>query len=235
VFQLAVQLAQLEQREAIDTIAQGARFDDETARELFLYHLTGYFAAALIMPYGRFLRACDATDYDLPVLQRRFGVSFEQLAHRLTTLQRVGQRGLPFFMVRLDRAGQFSKRIVGASGAELIEAEHSCPLWIAHKAFERSGDLLVQTGQLARRWQQDGYLVHHRAHRRGDRNRERGSGLRCCSGSTLRWRVRWRRHAVFRCGGKMPCRSDRAVAVVILPGASSAPCRRSAGACTSIR
>ncbi|MBU2342161.1 MAG: DUF2083 domain-containing protein [Alphaproteobacteria bacterium] len=145
VFQLAVQLAQLEQREAIDTIAQGARFDDEAARELFLHHLTGYFAAALIMPYGRFLRACDATDYDLPVLQRRFGVSFEQLAHRLTTLQRVGQRGLPFFMVRLDRAGQFSKRIVGASGAELIEAEHSCPLWIAHKTFERSGDLLVQT------------------------------------------------------------------------------------------
>ena len=108
------------------------------------HHLTGYFAAALIMPYGRFLRASDATDYDLPVLQRRFGVSFEQLAHRLTTLQRVGQRGLPFFMARLDRAGQFSKRIVGASGAELIEAEHSCPLWIVHKTFERSGELLVQ-------------------------------------------------------------------------------------------
>lgn len=144
VFQLAIQLGQLEQREKIETIAQGARFDDEAARELFLHHLTGYFAAALIMPYGRFLRACDATDYDLPVLQRRFGVSFEQLAHRLTTLQRVGQRGLPFFMVRLDRAGQFSKRIVGASGAELIEAEHSCPLWIAHKTFEQAGDLLVQ-------------------------------------------------------------------------------------------
>ncbi len=145
VFQLAVQLAQLEQREMIETIAQGARFDDEAARGLFLHHLTGYFAAALVMPYGRFLRACDATDYDLRVLQQRFGVSFEQLAHRLTTLQRVGQRGLPFFMVRLDRAGQISKRIVGASGAELIEAEHSCPLWIAHKTFERAGELLVQT------------------------------------------------------------------------------------------
>jgi predicted transcriptional regulator len=143
-FQLAVQLARLEQREAIDTIAQGAQFDDPAARGLFVHHLTGYFAAALIMPYGRFLRACDATDYDLPVLQRRFGVSFEQLAHRLTTLQRVGQRGLPFFMTRLDRAGQFSKRIAGASGAGLIEAEHSCPLWIAHKTFERSGELLVQ-------------------------------------------------------------------------------------------
>lgn len=165
VFQLAVQLAHLEQREAIDTIAQGARFDDETARELFLHHLTGYFAAALIMPYGRFLRACDATDYDLPVLQRRFGVSFEQLAHRLTTLQRVGQRGLPFFMVRLDRAGQFSKRIVGASGAEMIEAEHSCPLWAAHKTFERSGELLVQTvnsqgdGQTAAIWLTIGQTV----------------------------------------------------------------------------
>ena len=57
------------------------------------------------MPYGRFMRACEATGYDLPVLMRRFGVGFETLAHRLTTLHRVGQRGLPFFMARIDRAG----------------------------------------------------------------------------------------------------------------------------------
>lgn len=148
VFQLALQLARLEMRQDIDALAKGASFEDETARRFFARHLDAYVAAALIMPYGRFLRACDATGYDLPVLQRRFGVSFEQLAHRLTTLQRVGQRGLPFFMARIDRAGQISKRFAGASVAAFLEGEHSCPLWIAARAFERPSELLCQSVRL---------------------------------------------------------------------------------------
>lgn len=143
-FQLALQIAQLEKRDEIESVAQGAQLDDPAARHLFRRHLDGYFAAALLMPYGRFLRACEATGYDLPVLERRFSVSFEQLAHRLTTLQRVGQRGLPFFMVRIDRAGQFSKSFAGASSARFATADVSCPLWDAHRAFERGGELVVQ-------------------------------------------------------------------------------------------
>ncbi len=143
-FQVAMQIAQLERQDEISSIAGGSQFKDEAARRLFERHLVGYFAAALMMPYSRFLRACDATNYDLAVLQRRFGVSYEQLAHRLTTLQRVGQRGLPFFMARLDRAGQFSKRFAGASGTTILESDASCPLWIANKAFERPGELCVQ-------------------------------------------------------------------------------------------
>ncbi|MXP28596.1 ImmA/IrrE family metallo-endopeptidase [Porphyrobacter algicida] len=144
VFQLALQIGLIEQRDAIASLVAGAEMYDEAGRELFARHLANYFAAALIMPYSRFLRACDATGYDLSVLQRRFGVSFEQLAHRLTTLQRVGQRGLPFFMARLDRAGQISKRFVGASGAVFLESEAVCPLWQATAAFGRRGELLVQ-------------------------------------------------------------------------------------------
>lgn len=143
-FQIAVQLALLEQRDEIAAIANGAQFADRTAWRLFRRHLAGYFAAAVLMPYGRFLRACEATGYDLGVLQRRFGVGFEQLAHRLTTLQRVGQRGLPFFMARLDRAGQFSKRYAGASGTTLLQSETSCPLWNVHQAFEQAGQICVQ-------------------------------------------------------------------------------------------
>ncbi|WP_338446012.1 short-chain fatty acyl-CoA regulator family protein [Pelagerythrobacter marensis] len=143
-FQIATQLAQLEQRETIRTLAAGADPANEQARNLFEHHLYAYFAAALIMPYGRFLRACDATGYDFPVLMRRFGVSFEQLAHRLTTLQRVGQRGLPFFMARVDRAGQLSKRFAGASGATFLESETTCPLWHVHRAFERAGEWCIQ-------------------------------------------------------------------------------------------
>lgn len=157
-FQVAVQLALLEQRGAVRSLVQGAQLPDEAARQFFARHLYSYFAAAVLMPYGRFLRACEQTGYDLTILQRRFGVSFEQVAHRLTTLQRIGQRGLPFFMARIDRAGQFSKRYAGASGALLLESEFSCPLWNVHQAFERAGRICAQLisieegGQGEREW-----------------------------------------------------------------------------------
>lgn len=144
-FQVALQIALLEFREEIGALAAGARFSDDTARKLFERHVAAYAAAALVMPYGRFLRAAETTGYDIPVLLRRFGVGFESLAHRLTTLQRVGQRGLPFFMARIDRAGQYSKRYSGASGASLLENDASCPLWNVHRAFERAGEFCIQS------------------------------------------------------------------------------------------
>ena len=140
-----MQLAQSEARSEIEALARGAAFGDRIAERLFRRYLAQYFAAAIVMPYARFLRACEATGYDLPVLQRRFGVSFEQLAHRLTTLNRVGARGLPFFLMRVDRAGQISKRLAGAADPGLVEAEGLCPLMNVFYAFDRSGDPLVQT------------------------------------------------------------------------------------------
>ncbi|MEN2785566.1 short-chain fatty acyl-CoA regulator family protein [Sphingomonas qilianensis] len=153
-FAAAFQLAQIEARGEIDALAKGAGFADRQAERLFRRHLAGYFAAAVMMPYARFLRACEATGYDAELLQRRFGAGFEQVAHRLTTLQRVGARGLPFFLVRIDRAGQASKRFSGASNAALAEAEGRCPLWRVHHAFDRPGTLTVQLVELedASRW-----------------------------------------------------------------------------------
>jgi predicted transcriptional regulator/DNA-binding XRE family transcriptional regulator len=147
-FAAAFQLAQIEAKTEIEALARGAAFADRAQDRLYRRHLTGYFAAAVMMPYARFLRACEATGYDIELLQRRFGAGFEQVAHRLTTLQRVGARGLPFFMIRIDRAGQASKRYAGASGAALIEAEGRCPLWRLHAAFERPGALAVQLVEL---------------------------------------------------------------------------------------
>ncbi|HVF95403.1 MAG TPA: short-chain fatty acyl-CoA regulator family protein [Sphingomonas sp.] len=147
-FAAAFQLAQNEARPEIEALARGAAFTDRSQERLFRRHLTGYFAAAVMMPYARFLRACDATGYDIELLQRRFGAGFEQVAHRLTTLQRVGARGLPFFMIRVDRAGQSSKRYAGASGAALVQAEGRCPLWRLHHAFDRPGTLAVQLVEL---------------------------------------------------------------------------------------
>lgn len=143
-FAVALQLAQHEARGEIDALVRGAGLADRGAQRLYRRHLAGYFAAAVMMPYARFLRACEATGYDPAILERRFGASFEQVAHRLTTLQRVGARGLPFFMIRIDRAGQASKRYAGASGAELVASDGRCPLWRIHHVFDRPGATTVQ-------------------------------------------------------------------------------------------
>ena len=141
-FQAAVLLAQLEAGGQIDALASGAGMGDRGAERSYRRHLAQYFAAAIVMPYARFLRACDATGYDIAVLQRRFGAGFEQVAHRLTTLQRVGARGLPFFMLRIDRAGQVSKRYAGASGSPLADGDARCPLWGVHDAFARPAEIV---------------------------------------------------------------------------------------------
>lgn len=141
-FAVAERLAQ-EARTEIEALVRGAGLD-RVGERLYLRHLTGYFAAALVMPYARFLRACEATGYDVELLQRRFGAGYEQVAHRLTTLQRVGARGLPFFMIRVDRAGQVSKRYGGASGSALVEGPGVCPLWDIFAAFDRGGEEVRQ-------------------------------------------------------------------------------------------
>ncbi|NBR30831.1 MAG: XRE family transcriptional regulator [Sphingomonadaceae bacterium] len=147
-FAAGFQLAQLETRDEIEALVSGATFAERAGERLYRRHLTSYFAAALMMPYARFLRACEATGYDLDLLQRRFGAGFEQVAHRLTTLQRVGARGLPFFMLRIDRAGQSSKRYAGASNSPLVETDMRCPLWQLHHAFDRPGSLQRQLVEL---------------------------------------------------------------------------------------
>jgi hypothetical protein len=147
-FQAAIMLGQLEARTEMDALTRGAGFGDMDAERLFRRHLEQYFAAALIMPYARLLRACEATNYDFAVLQARFGVGFESLAHRLTTLQRVGARGLPFFMLRVDRAGQTSKRYAGASEAPLVESAAACPIWPIYAAFDRPDRMVQATAEL---------------------------------------------------------------------------------------
>jgi XRE family transcriptional regulator, fatty acid utilization regulator len=143
-FGAAFQLAQLEAKTEIEALVRGANFVERASERLYRRHLTSYFAAALMMPYARFLRSCEGTGYDVELLQRRFGAGFEQVAHRLTTLHRVGARGLPFFMLRIDRAGVSSKRFAGASTSPLVESDLRCPLWNLHRAFDQSGNMVSQ-------------------------------------------------------------------------------------------
>lgn len=147
-FQAAALLGEIEAQVEIESLISGANFQDKVAQRLYRRHLSSYFAASLMMPYARFLRACEQTGYHIQVLQRRFGASFEQVAHRLTTLQRVGARGLPFFMIRIDRSGLASKRFAGASHAPLVETIHRCPLWNIHQSFDRPLDVHSQLLEL---------------------------------------------------------------------------------------
>ncbi len=143
-FQIARQVASLELRDAITRQVEGAGLASSEARELFREHVTEYCAGAVQMPYRRFLRACEQTGYDLAVLQRRFASSFDQVAQRLTTLQRVGERGLPFFSARFGRTGRMVAFTAGASGAIHPLDGARWPAWVAYAAFENRGQMLTQ-------------------------------------------------------------------------------------------
>ncbi len=143
-FQIARQVASLELSDAIDQQVEGAGLATAEARDLFREHVTDYCAGAIQMPYRRFLRACEQTGYDLPILCRRFASSFDQVAQRLTTLQRVGERGLPFFSARFGRTGRMVAFSAGASGAVHPIEGARWPAWVPYAAFESRGTMLTQ-------------------------------------------------------------------------------------------
>ncbi|MFA7433994.1 MAG: short-chain fatty acyl-CoA regulator family protein [Gemmobacter sp.] len=124
-------------------LVEEARLPDPAAVSLMRVSLANYFAAALLMPYGRFLAACESTRYDIELLSHRFGSSFEQVAHRMSTLQREGARGIPFFFVRVDRAGNMTKRF-SAGRFPFSRFGGTCPLWNIHAAFEMPDQVQTQ-------------------------------------------------------------------------------------------
>lgn len=142
-FQLALQIAYLELRHDFDLAMKDGHFASEASRRLTRRALASYGAAAILMPYGAFAKAAEARRYDIEALGRQFGTSFEQTAHRLTTLQKPGQERVPFFFLRVDQAGNVSKRLDGA-GFPFARHGGSCPLWSVHHAFERPRELLTQ-------------------------------------------------------------------------------------------
>ncbi|MDZ4139290.1 MAG: short-chain fatty acyl-CoA regulator family protein [Erythrobacter sp.] len=143
-FQIARQVGTLEMREAIEALVVGANLASTEARDQLREHISDYLAGALLLPYRRFMRACEATGYDLAVLQRRFAVSFDQVAQRLTTLGRVGERGLPFFTATINRAGRLTHFTAGGSGAIYPLEGALWPAWVPFAAFERPGTVLTQ-------------------------------------------------------------------------------------------
>jgi XRE family transcriptional regulator, fatty acid utilization regulator len=142
-FQLAFQLGIIEAAPTVDKLVQRSGETDLPTQKLLRITLANYFAAALMMPYGRFYEASESLGYDITVLCQRFGASFEQVCHRLTTMQRPTARGVPFFMIRIDNAGNVSKRL-SSVGFHFSRYGGSCPLWNVHSTFRVPNQIFVQ-------------------------------------------------------------------------------------------
>lgn len=145
-FQLLHQVALLTQGDLIEATLDLARFQSDAARSIAKIGIANYFAGAALLPYRAFLTAAQETRHDLERLADRFGASIEQVAHRLSTLQRPGMKGIPFFFVRVDQAGTITKRH-SATRLQFARFGGACPLWNVHQAFETPGRFLRQLAE----------------------------------------------------------------------------------------
>jgi len=145
-FQLLLQVALLQHDQLLEATLDFARFQSDAARAIAKIGLANYFAGAALMPYGAFLDAAREVRHDVEVLALRFGASIEQVAHRLSTLQRPGAKGIPFFFVRVDQAGTITKRH-SATRLQFARFGGACPLWNVHRAFETPGRFLRQLAE----------------------------------------------------------------------------------------
>jgi XRE family transcriptional regulator, fatty acid utilization regulator len=146
-FRFARQLALLEFEEVLTTAADEAGLVSADAHALMIIGLANYFAAATILPYERFRATAEEYRYDIERLATQFEVSFETVCHRLSTLQRPRARGVPFSFVRVDRAGNVSKRL-SATPFHFSRTGGTCPLWNVYEAFASPGKVLTQLASM---------------------------------------------------------------------------------------
>ncbi|NUK88841.1 short-chain fatty acyl-CoA regulator family protein [Streptomyces lunaelactis] len=142
-FRMATQLALLEFGDQLSALASEDYEEGSATWSLARIGVANYFAAALILPYTAFLTAAEEVRYDIERLTDRFGLGYETVCHRLSTLQRPRLRGVPFSFVRVDRAGNMSKR-QSATGFHFSRAGGTCPLWNVYEAFAAPGRIHVQ-------------------------------------------------------------------------------------------
>ncbi|MEH6544944.1 MAG: short-chain fatty acyl-CoA regulator family protein [Sneathiella sp.] len=146
-FHLALLCGQLAFPDLFSKIATGPELVNEAATAKAIAALSNYFAGAYLLPYGIFLTAAEKLRYDIELLQQQFGASYEQICHRLTTLQKPGESGIPLHLIRSDIAGNISKRFT-ASGLRIPRYGNSCPRWVLHSAFLTPGVICPQISEM---------------------------------------------------------------------------------------
>lgn len=142
-FQMAYQVGLLEQNGLMESLLDQAGFRSTNAREVCRMTFANYFAGAVLLPYTAFADAARDMRHDIDRLALHFGASREQIAHRLSMLQRPGKKGVPFFFVRVDRAGTVTKRH-SATAFQFTRFGASCPRWNVHQAFGSEQEILRQ-------------------------------------------------------------------------------------------
>jgi len=146
-FLLAHRLVRYEFANEMRQVVEHSGLASPASRELLSVGLANYAAGALLMPYNAFRTAAREVRHDIDRLRQRFGVSFEQACHRLSTLQRPGAAGLPFFFCRVDMAGNITKRH-SATRLQFAALGGACPLWVVHEAVAIPDRVLVQLAEM---------------------------------------------------------------------------------------
>ena len=180
VFRLATELAYLEYGDLIDGLVDQGNFTSDESRTLARLGLANYFAAATVLPYGQFHHVAENFRYDVERLSAFYSVSYETVAHRLSTLQRPTMRGVPLSFVRVDRAGNMSKR-QSATGFHFSSSGGTCPLWNVYETFANPGKIGVQIAQMpdGRNYMWVARTVERRASRYGQPGKTFAIGLGC--------------------------------------------------------
>ena len=155
-------------------------FTSDASRSLAQRGLASYFAAATVMPYALMHSEAERSGYDVEYLCQVFGVGYESVASRLSTLQRDNLRGIPFTFVRVDRAGNMSKR-QSATGVHFSNNGGTCPLWNVYETFTQPGIISRQLAQMpdGRNYLWISRAVQHHQGRFGDTNKLFAIGLGC--------------------------------------------------------
>ena len=146
-FQLAHQVGLLGCADILERLSKNQILSSAGSRELARVALANYFAGAVLMPYQEFKDHAEATRWDVELLGHHFRTSFEQVCHRMTTLRRPGQEGLPWHLVRVDIAGNISKHF-SATGIRFPRFGAGCPLWNVYRAFQHPDRIRVQLSQM---------------------------------------------------------------------------------------
>lgn len=180
VFKFAAELAYLEYGDLIESLVDEGSFTSESSRSLAKLGLANYFAAATVLPYGQFHDVAEDFRYDIERLSAFFSQSYETICHRLSTLQRPKLRGVPFSFVRVDRAGNMSKR-QSATGFHFSSSGGTCPLWNVYETFAYPGKLMTQIAQMpdGRNYLWVARTVERRASRYGQPSKTFAIGLGC--------------------------------------------------------
>jgi len=180
MFKMAAELAYLEVGDLIESMVTDGKFTSDESRILARLGLANYFAAAAILPYRQFHDVSENFRYDIERLSAFYQVSYETICHRLSTLQRPSMRGVPFSFVRVDKAGNMSKR-QSATGFHFSSSGGTCPLWNVYETFTNPGKILVQIAQMpdGRNYMWVARTVERRASRYGQPGKTFAIGLGC--------------------------------------------------------